>query len=156
MRWNMHDIDKKTILKKFVGKGGWTYAETPEIPPDPNAPFGWVSVNGSIDNYPLARHKLMPMGDGSLFLPVNAAIRKALKKAAGDQVHLTLNVHHAPSQLTEELLECFALEPQDLLPSFYALPPDKQSAYIDWIYEAKTEKGKVGRIAEMMSDISSR
>ena len=83
-------VAKQYRLKKFPGKGGWTYAEIPEIPQDRKAHFGWVRVNGSIDGYPLNKHKLMPMGNGTLFLPVKAAIRKKIGKEEGDHVQIIL------------------------------------------------------------------
>ena len=46
-------VDRECLLKKWPGKGGWTYAEIPEIPQDRKAPFGWVTVKGWIDDYEL-------------------------------------------------------------------------------------------------------
>ena len=85
-------VNKEYQLKKFPGKGGWTFAGIPEVPQDKNAPFGWVKVCGSIDDYELKYYKLMPMGNGKLFLPVKAAIRKKIGKNAGDFVRIKLNV----------------------------------------------------------------
>ena len=42
-------INKKYILERFDGKGGWTFARIPEIPQDKHAHFGWVKVRGTID-----------------------------------------------------------------------------------------------------------
>ena len=53
-------LNRECLLKKFPGKGGWTYAEVPEIAPDPSNPFGWVQVRGSIDHYAIGPYKLMP------------------------------------------------------------------------------------------------
>lgn len=83
-------VNRTYLLEKFPGKGGWTYALIPEIKPDPHAWFGWISVKGTIDDIDLPRCKLMPKGDGQLFLPVNAAMRKKLKKQAGDSVQIVL------------------------------------------------------------------
>jgi hypothetical protein len=33
-------IDKKYLLEKFQGKGGWTYASIPDISQDKHSPFG--------------------------------------------------------------------------------------------------------------------
>ncbi len=63
-------IDANYLLEKIPGKGGWTYAAIPEIIQDKNTPFGWVTVRGFIDNYELKHYKLMPMGNGHLFLPL--------------------------------------------------------------------------------------
>jgi hypothetical protein len=83
-------VNKKYKLEKFPGKGGWTYAAIPEVLQDKHAPFGWVQVKGSIDDYEIKNYKLMPMGKGKLFLPVKAAIRKKIGKEAGDWVKVTL------------------------------------------------------------------
>ena len=54
-------VDGEYLLMKFPGKGGWTYAEIPEVFQNRDNPFGWVKVKGSIDNYELRQHKLMPI-----------------------------------------------------------------------------------------------
>lgn len=43
-------VDKNYLLQKFEGKGGWTFAEIPEIPM-PKTSFGMLKVKGKIDNY---------------------------------------------------------------------------------------------------------
>ena len=73
-------VNKKYKLQKYPGKGGWVYAIIEEITPDKRVKFGWVQVKGSIDAFELKRYKLMPMGNGKLFLPVRAEIRKAINK----------------------------------------------------------------------------
>ncbi|NGP88391.1 hypothetical protein [Fodinibius halophilus] len=35
-------VDRKALLQKFSDKGGWTYAELPEILPDDDNPLGWL------------------------------------------------------------------------------------------------------------------
>ncbi|MFT5385881.1 MAG: hypothetical protein ACI81W_003292, partial [Saprospiraceae bacterium] len=57
-------VNKKYLLQRFPGKGGWTFAEIPEILQNKKAPFGWVCVKGFIDDYELKQYKLMPMGNG--------------------------------------------------------------------------------------------
>ena len=37
-------VDKKYLLEKFKGKGGWTFVRIPEIPQNKNTAFGWVRV----------------------------------------------------------------------------------------------------------------
>ena len=83
-------VNKKYLLEKYPGKGGWTYARIPEILQDKNTPFGWVKVMGSIDGYEIKNYHLMPMGNGQLFLPVKAAIRKKIGKETGDWVQVVL------------------------------------------------------------------
>ena len=100
------EIEKEYLLEKFTGKGAWTYALIPEIAQNKNNPFGWVSVSGYIDNYELNNYKLMPFGQGILFLPLSAKVRKLIKKEAGDRVLIKLNVLTIPDKLSAEVIEC--------------------------------------------------
>src|SRR5665647_646920 len=83
-------VDQKYQLQKMSGKGGWTYATIPEISKDKHAYFGWVKVKGTIDDYEINNYHLMPMGNGTLFIPVKAEIRKKIGKNEGDWVHIKL------------------------------------------------------------------
>jgi hypothetical protein len=83
-------VNRKYKLEKFPGKGGWTYAAIPEVLQDKHAHFGWVRVRGFIDDHEIKDYKLMPMGNGKLFLPVKASIRKKIQKEAGDWVKVIL------------------------------------------------------------------
>jgi len=95
-------VDKEYLLEKLPGKYGWTFTVIPEIPPDPNAPFSWVKVRGSIDGYEIEKYHLMPSGGemlsgkGKLFLAVKSEIRKKIKKQAGDYVHIILYPDNEP------------------------------------------------------------
>ena len=75
-------VNQKYLLKKIPGKSGWTYADLPQVIPDSNAPFGWVKVKGTIDGIEIKKYHLMPYGNGKLFLPVKAEIRKKNKKGS--------------------------------------------------------------------------
>jgi hypothetical protein len=143
-------IDAAYLLHKFPGKGGWTYAEITEIKPNRKNPFGWVRVSGFIDNWELKQYKLMPMGNGKLFLPVKAAIRKNIGKEAGDTVHVKLYPDETPLEIPNEILDCFMHEAKHLLTTFSKFTEGEQKAYLDWIYDAKTENTKARRIVEMM------
>lgn len=105
-------VDKEYLLEKLPGKYGWTYTIIPEIRPDPNAPFNWVKVRGTIDSYQIKGYRLMPSGDvmpsgkGGLFLAVNAEIRKKIQKQAGDYVHIVLYPDNEPIEIPKEFLLC--------------------------------------------------
>jgi len=111
-------INENILLLKFSGKGGWTYAEIPVSVQKRNNPFGWVKVKGSIDHVELKQYKLMPMGNGRLFLPVKAAIRKILNKSAGDFVNIVLYYDDTATEISEEIMTCFEHEPQSTLDFF--------------------------------------
>lgn len=144
-------VASEFVLQKFAGKGGWTYAEIPQVAADPANPFGWVQVRGSIDGFPLEQYKLMPMGNGRLFLPVRAEIRKAIGKEAGETVAVVLYADASERPVPEEVLACFSNEPDVVAETFAGLTPGQRKAYLDWIYEAKTEETRAGRIARMIS-----
>lgn len=148
-------IDKKYLLEKFPGKGGWTYARIPDILPGKNSPFGWVSVRGSIDDFEIKNYHLMPMGNGKLFLPVKAGIRKKIGKAEGDYVHVILFADDRPVEIPEELQLCLLDEPT-AYKIFLAYTDGEKKAFIDWIYSAKKEETKIERIAMAISKIQKR
>ena len=141
--------DKEYLLEKFPGKGGWTYAVLPEIKPDNDAPFGQVKVKGSIDGYEIKSYHLMPMGNGNLFLPVKAEIRKKIKKQAGDYVHIILYRDDSEFEIPEEILQCLKLEPEAEV-KFMKYKKGEQKKFTDWIYAAKKEETKADRIAKML------
>jgi hypothetical protein len=145
--------DKDYLLEKFPGKGGWTFAQIPEILQDPHAHFGWVRVRGSIDGFEIRNYHLMPMGNGKLFLPVRAEIRKSIKKQAGDWVRVILFADDLPTEIPEELKLCLMEEP-NALEVFSALSEGEQKSLINWVYSAKTDETKVQRIARILRQIA--
>jgi len=146
-------IDDDFKLEKFPGKGGWTYAALPEILLDKQGPFGWLKVKGSIDGIEIKKYHLMPMGDGKLFLPVKAAIRKLIRKQAGDVVHIVLSADQEPLEIPEELEVCMRDEPEAWR-FFQSLNENEQENYIKWIYAAKTDQTKESRIARAISRLA--
>lgn len=143
-------INKKYLLEKFPGKGGWTFARIPEVLQDKSKPFGWVKVRGSIDGYEIRKCHLMPMGDGKLFLPVKAEIRKKINKKEGDYVHVLLYPDNEPLEVPEEMLWCLEDEPA-ALKFFRSLSESEQNFYIQWIYSAKKEETKIDRLAKTVN-----
>ena len=141
-------VDKECLLEKFPGKGGWTYADIPEVAPDKHSWFNWVKVRGFIDDYEIQHARLMPKGDGMLFLPVKTAIRKAIKKQAGDMVRIILYPDDTSVELPNELKDCFDFEDHRLKEAFEKEPEGRRKEFIDWIFEAKKEETKAKRIAK--------
>ncbi len=152
MKSNPPLVNNTYLLQKFPGKGGWTYASIPEVLQDKTAPFGWVKVRGTIDDYEFKHFKLMPMGDGTLFFPVRAEIRKKIKKEVGDEVHIILYQDLSLLEIPQELLICLKDEPLAHT-RFLALSEGKQKEIIDWISQAKKEETKVERIASCIEKL---
>ncbi len=145
-------VHQRLLLEKYPGKGGWTYAVIPVVPPNKSSHFGWVKVNGSIDGYPLTDYKLMPMGNNRLFLPVRAEIRKAIGKQAGDYVHVELYVDQAPSVQPEDFETCLRESPHASR-TWTGLSPGVRKAVTDWIHAAKTDDTKVDRMAKTLEKL---
>lgn len=129
-------INTHITLERMPGKGGWTYARIPGIENSKDgAPFGMVRVKGTIDGYELDSCSIMPMGNGSHFLPVNAAIRKQIKKEEGDSVQLILHKDDAPYKVPAELQQ--RLEEEGVYIKFAKHKPWEQRMCAKWIYAAK-------------------
>ncbi len=148
-------VDKEYLLEKFHGKGGWTFARIPEILQDKNKAFGWVRVRGSIDNYEIKNYNLQPMGNGNLFLPIKAEMRKKICKKEGDFVRITLFADNSPTELPEELKLCLLDEP-NAYEIFLSYTNGEQKAFIEWIYAAKTDATKVERIVKTINEMITR
>jgi hypothetical protein len=145
-------VNDTYTLEKFPGKGGWTYALLPHLTPNKKNPFGWLTVKGFIDSYELKQYKLMPMGNGKLFLPVKASTRKLIQKQAGDQVKIVLYLDDSLTDIPEEFLLCLKDEP-NAYENFIAFTDSEKKTYIDWIYSVKTETKKIERMAEAINKI---
>lgn len=140
-------IDTNCILQKMPGKGGWTFVAIPEIQLDKKQWFGWIKVDGTIDGYEITNYHLMPLGDGALFLPVNAKIRKIIGKGEGDVVHVVLFSQSLPPVDENDFMTCLRDEPLALF-NFNNLPLSEQEKITQWIYSVKNDDLRVERIAQ--------
>lgn len=145
-------ISNHYTLERFQAKGGWTYAYIPEVPPDPGVAFGWIRVTGTIDGVDLGLTRLMPMGQGRLFLPVKAAIQKKIRKKEGDRVHIVLFRDKAPVIIPEEFKTCLEDEPA-ALKAFLALPEERQKTIVTTINTADTPHQQTKKILEAMEGL---
>jgi Domain of unknown function (DUF1905)/Bacteriocin-protection, YdeI or OmpD-Associated len=142
-------VNNKYLLQKFNGKGGWTFAAIPEIKPNSKNPFGWVRVSGFIDTVEIKQYHLMPMGNGQLFLPVKAAIRKAIKKQEGDWISVQLFLDEEPLHVPDELLHCLQDEPAALA-KFLQLSDSEKAVAIKNIYAAKKDDTRTEKIVQLI------
>ena len=130
-------VDKDYLLITIGDKCAWTCAEIPEIPM-PKTSFGMVKVKGKIDDYEFSGTNLMPMGNGHVGLAIKSAVRKKIRKQAGDMVHITLYEDKTPLIIPEELILCMKNE-EGVLEKFESYANGQKKAFIDWINSSKTE-----------------
>lgn len=148
----------KTTLLKYGPNGektGWTYVEITAELAETLKPGQRTSfrVKGLLDTYPLRQVALIPIGDGTFVLPVNATMRRAIRKEEGSSVQVTLAVDDEPFVQSADLLACLADEPEAQA-YFDTLPPRHQRYYTNWIESAKTAATKTKRIAQAITGFS--
>ncbi len=138
-------------MEKFGKKGektGWTYfvvrsEQTKKINPGVKTSF---RVKGKLDALSIKGVALIPMGEGDFIMPVNAAMRKGLKKKQGEKIVVQLELDKAEYQLDKDFLLCIK-EEKEAKAFFDSLSRSHQNYYSKWIEEAKTEATKAKRIA---------
>ena len=141
-----------TTLLKFGSMGektGWTYIEIPEELAKKLKP-GWrksFRVAGRIDMHPIKGVAVLPMGEGDFILPVNATMRKALRKVHGDEVLVEIHEDSSPFKFDKDFKEALLFEKQANL-FFQSLPKSHQRYFSKWISAAKTKETKANRIAK--------
>ena len=141
----------KTLIKKFDKQGektGWTYIEImPKqaalINPDVKTSY---RVKGKLDNYPIEKIAIMPMGNGSFIMPLNATIRKGIRKQKGAELNVQLELDERQIEIDEDFLACINDEPK-ALKAFEGLTKGHRNYFSKWIESAKTEQTKAKRIA---------
>jgi len=147
-----------TTIKKFGKMGektGWTYAEVPadiaeELNPGQKVIY---RVKGKLDKFAIKAVALMPMGDGSFILPINAEMRKGIAKKEGAKLELQLSVDDNPNPVSSpEFMECLADEP-DAKTFFDTLTKGHQNYFLKWIESAKTPETKAKRIAQSVTGL---
>lgn len=150
-------VDKKVLLLKYPGKGGWTYAIVHGIPAKHRLKGGIIKVKGYIDTCEIKKYTLFPLKEQptNYFMPVRAVIRKQIKKEAGDYVRVIFYPDNEPTEIPDELIVCLQEEPEALA-FFNSLPESDKHHYVKWIYSVKTEETKVERIAKTIDKLLKR
>ena len=147
-------VSGEFFMEKFSGKGGWTFIRLPLSIFPSGKTFGMLKVSGSIDTFAFEGKHLMPMGDGSLFIPVAKSIRAIIKKEAGDRVQLKLLRDEIPSEAPQELVDCLQDDPGKYQ-LFQTLPKEDQSKWITYIYATSALEEKTARIISLLSALEN-
>lgn len=145
-------IQLKTCIQRFSKKGektSWSYIE---IPPDvaeqlnPGVRKSY-RIKGKIDAFEFSGLNVLPMGEGHFILPINAGMRRSIRKKAGDNILVQLEFDPSEYKINTELLE--ALESDPNASSFFnSLTRSHQNYFSKWIESAKTQKTRFDRISD--------
>lgn len=142
----------KAEIERFEQMGektGWSYvflsaSVANEIKADCKTSF---RIKGKIDEVDIAGVATIPMGAGDFIIALKSALRKKLKKEAGDSVELYLEEDKEFKLDIPEDLEICLSEEEYLLKNFLKQPKSHQNYFIRWINEAKTEVTRTKRLA---------
>ena len=140
-----------TLILKFESKGektGWTYIEVPADIADQLMPGNKKSfrVKGMLDRFSVEGLALLPMGEGVFILPLNASIRKGIRKAEGAMLNVSLEIDRDYKlEMPPELAEYFTEDPE-AESNFNSLAKSHRDYFIKWIDSAKTAATREKRI----------
>jgi uncharacterized protein YdeI (YjbR/CyaY-like superfamily) len=90
------------------------------------------------------------MGEGDFIMPLDAGLRKAIRKIKGAKVKVQLEVDNATIKPPADLMECLADEPR-ALEFFKTMAKSHQNYFGNWISSAKTDVTRAKRIAQTVN-----
>ncbi len=149
-----------TVIKKFDKQGektGWTYIEisagqAKKINPGVKTSY---RVKGKLDDFPFQKLALIPMGEGSFILPLNAKIRKAIAKRMGDKLNVEMELDTRQIEPSADFIKCLKQDPE-AHEFFKSLPGSHQRYFGKWIDDAKTAATKTKRIVMALTAFSKK
>lgn len=147
-----------TIHKFDRGKGeksGWCYIVITEDLAQKLKPGNRKSfrVKGKLDSFKISGVTLLPMGDGSFIMPINADMRKGTGKKQGAMLQVKIEADKKEYQLNRDLISCLDDEPVALA-FFNTLTRGHQNYFSKWIESAKSEPTRIKRIAIVVSSLA--
>lgn len=153
-------ISFQTIILKFAKKGektGWTYIEVPadiarQLKPGNRKSF---RVKGRLDAIKISGIALIPMGEGSFIMPLNAALRKETGKRHGVVISVALEEDKTEYKINADLLTCLK-EDKDAETFFKSLAPSHQKYFSKWIESSRTDATYANRIAQTVNAMARK
>jgi Domain of unknown function (DUF1905) len=145
--------DEKLELKYVPGKGSWTYHL--QIPNTKNIKGKWghMKVSGHIDGYRLESKNLAPVKGEDKLLSINDTIRKAINKAGGDMVTVTLSLLTVKEPLgRKQIVESF--KQSDVLVLFKQLSKEGQNEILEDILSQPTEEKQIKQIVQYIDKLT--
>ena len=135
------------ILKAKEDQNSWSYIIISKKQIDALKPPGRKSfrVKGFLDKFPIKFRSLLPIGDGRFILPINAFMRKATGKKAGDRLEVRFELDKGKKKFSHEFISCLKDDPH-AFGFFKTLTPSHQHYFNSWISSAKTVETKEERL----------
>ena len=109
---------------------------------------------GLLDQHPVQKKALLPMGEGKFILPLNLSMRRAIGKGAGDNLTVQMEEDRRDITPSADFMKCLRDEPRALA-HFKSLPGAHQRYFSKWIEEAKTIHTKTKRITMAVIALAS-
>jgi Domain of unknown function (DUF1905)/Bacteriocin-protection, YdeI or OmpD-Associated len=144
-----------TIILQFGEQGektGWSYIKIPAAVAGKLKPGNKKSfrVKGLLDDHPIQKVALIPMGEGDFIMALKASLRKTIRKNKGARLKVQLEVDNAEIKPPADLLECLADEPK-AMEFFRKLAKSHQNYFGNWVRSAKTDATRAKRIAQAVN-----
>jgi hypothetical protein len=144
-----------TTILQFAEQGektGWTYIRIPAAVAQKLKPGNKKSfrVKGKLDDHPIQKVALLPMGEGDFIMPLNLTVRKAIRKTKGGKLKVMLEVDNTTIRPPADLMECLADEPK-ALEFFKGMAKSHQNYFGNWVNSAKTDATRAKRIAQTVN-----
>lgn len=149
-----------TTIHKYEAQGektGWTYIEIPadlaqKLKPGNRKEF---KVRGKLDQFPIKRVSLLPVGGGRFIMALNAALRKSIGKRQGAMLNVQLVADDSAFVFNQDFMECLSDEP-GAKKFFQTLPGSHQRYFSKWIDSAKTESTRTKRIVMTINALAKK
>ncbi|HVY76627.1 MAG TPA: YdeI/OmpD-associated family protein [Puia sp.] len=148
------------VIEQFQEQGektGWSYISIPreiaeQLKPGVKKSF---RIKGKLDSHSISKVALLPMGQGNFILPLNAGMRKAVRKHKGARLQVQIQEDKEPPAICPELMECLADSPQALA-HFQSLNGSHRLYFSKWIESAKTAATRTKRIAMSVNALEKK
>jgi hypothetical protein len=148
------------VVQKFQEKGdktNWTYLLVSEEIAESLNPGDRRSfrVSGTLDAFKIKGVALIPGGNGTYILPLNAAMRREIRKPVGAVIHVVMKKEHQLPEPDSELIQCLQDDP-DAWAHFSSLTPSHQRYFSAWVASAKTTATRDKRITLCVSALAKK
>tara|TARA_R110002124_G_scaffold91569_8_gene233075 strand:- start:151 stop:621 length:471 start_codon:yes stop_codon:yes gene_type:complete len=146
--------NEKLLIQYIPGNGAWTYQLIIPHTKDIKGKWGDLKVSGTIDNFEIKSKNLGPVKNSDKKMAINAEIRSATGKGAGDSVNVTLYLENQIQEKSndyEMIVDCF--RDAEVLDLFLKLDTVQQNEIIENISSVATEDQKVEKIIKFISNL---